>query len=1351
MKKTLKKILTLVLSAAVLLSTLMCAIPVTAAKADSATDFMAGKYGIMLHYLPAGSADWNQTVSDFDVTEFAKNANNVGASWVIFTLTQRDGQYCVPMTEFADIFGGDYGTDRDLVEDLYNALNPYGIKLMLYWIPGAPAGTGEVATSIAEKLGATERRVNSSTDDWMLNQDVIDNMSTVMEGLSLRYGEKIAGWWLDACYDGIGFNNTYAEQLAAALRAGNSDAAVAFNNGTSYGDCRFESESYAAGEICNHGTLDTVSIYDYSATSRWTENGFQKHYLTFLGTNWRASDERYVTEELVEHAYNNILKNGGALTFDVGYSNSGKIDAEQYNQLVALNKKCNVANNLSIDFEDGNNPLAWVSNVYSNADHYSNDSAYVQLAYGEDALNGEASLKVLPPEGNARTDVIAAITSPSDEDTPVKMFFDGNANFDKADAANGFDKVSGIMLRLKLTNDGDKSHVFRFIVHQNGLAQPTNLARNAKLYAADGTYLGTATSADAGLSGTIPAGFDGFVFMPFAESRSGSIINGVGYGNYTATPDVMVDFSKEFQVMMWLNGADYNNSTVLMDDINFYYGNTDADAWDTMRSLGYNVIFKEQPEVYTLPIDNENLWMPVSSAYVTASTGARHNATLATLTYAENEVLSGKYSTKIASNAQAVGVTKLVKLTTVPFAVSGIPMLSAEKIKAAASDSYAYFKIRIKNPQSASVQFVPAIKQGSSYWAFPRGVKAYNVDGTAASVSSNYSYVTVPAGFNGYLYLPLYAMETATFNAGDCNLIVGNNYAYQNADLTPPDLDKDFEIFFQFIDWGGLLNDSVFYMDDIDIITTNNDLPKTFENPVQGFAEFKRIMGSNPWTQQVITKNTVYVGEEYALNGKASTRVTVSTPVIEGNSYAYSWLYTSLNGNADFDVTDFSKANGIMMRLKLENDTGAASAYTLIAALTQSGRTETYVGRDAVLYDLDGNCLGKVTNSGHGAAIPAKFDGFVFMPFSSARTANATDPGTYDNYGNYPQKLVDVASPYTLNLRFMGNNWDGITVALDDMNYYSVSDAATGLTDADAWKAIKGLGYKIYKAEQPASYTIPLDFEGCETPFTTLSTVYNKNTVVPGLSQWHQEKNTVELVTGTDALEGDVSLKLAFKSNAALNEAGVTVARGVTSDSVVNGIEGLTKEFLGKASKDDAYLKLRIKTPATSGTYTFRVVLSQDGLSHTTNLGNSAFGYSKDGTYVAISSHDLNCFLPGGFDGTVYLPLATAMADPDFGVGLRAKYSTMPEYMVDMSKEFKMSLQFWGAEVADSTFIVDDFSVETNTPGDINGDESADSSDLIIMKKQLLGVDTAYEAKCDLNGDKVVNILDFIRLKNIIG
>lgn len=41
--------------------------------------------------------------------------------------------------------------------------------------------------------------------------------------------EKISGWWFDGTYSFIGYNNYYLSILKRAVKAGNSNAIVAFN------------------------------------------------------------------------------------------------------------------------------------------------------------------------------------------------------------------------------------------------------------------------------------------------------------------------------------------------------------------------------------------------------------------------------------------------------------------------------------------------------------------------------------------------------------------------------------------------------------------------------------------------------------------------------------------------------------------------------------------------------------------------------------------------------------------------------------------------------------------------------------------------------------------------------------------------------------------------------------------------------------------------------------------------------------------------------------------------------------------------------------------------------------------
>ena len=346
MKKYFKRLvsaaLCLALTAALIIGV---SVPASAAKYDSNTDWIAGKYGIFLHYLlerqGGGSSleGWNSAVSSFDVDRFAKDINSVGASWVTITLTQSSGYFPIPMPEMENLTGVKCGTERDLVTDLINACEPYGIKVMLYWNPGLPQNN----LAMARALGAAFRQNQGdmsigqgASGDWVLNYTAAKNVCSVLSALSERYGEKVHGWWFDGCYDNVGFNERLAELYGEAARAGNPKTLVAFNDGIRFADCRYESENYACGETCHPYFLEETSFMNYKADSRWTENGYQAHRLTFLGENWGLGGTIYDTAELAKHSYDAFLKNGAALSFDVAISADGKIADEHLAQLKAV-------------------------------------------------------------------------------------------------------------------------------------------------------------------------------------------------------------------------------------------------------------------------------------------------------------------------------------------------------------------------------------------------------------------------------------------------------------------------------------------------------------------------------------------------------------------------------------------------------------------------------------------------------------------------------------------------------------------------------------------------------------------------------------------------------------------------------------------------------------------------------------------------------------------------------------------------------------------------------------------------------------------------------------------------------
>jgi len=181
----------------------------------------------------------------------------------------------------------------------------------------------------------------------------------------------------------------------------------------------------------------------------------------------------------------------------------------------------------------------------------------------------------------------------------------------------------------------------------------------------------------------------------------------------------------------------------------------------------------------------------------------------------------------LGAEAVPSGATRLAKVTTNIFNVNGIADLSTQKIKAAASNDYAYIKLRIKLPETESgLQLIPAIAQNGSYWVAIKGVKAYNTDGSYnTQVSANTLSINFPVGFDGYIEIPVYSALAATFSAsGDRNLIPSGSqsgtvadYVYQNETSTAPELSNDFGMFFQFIGGGQSLANANIYLDDISV------------------------------------------------------------------------------------------------------------------------------------------------------------------------------------------------------------------------------------------------------------------------------------------------------------------------------------------------------------------------------------------------------------------------------------------------------------------------------------------------------------------------------------------------------
>jgi hypothetical protein len=286
--------------------------------------FYRATWGAFVHYLgsPGLSAeDWNRRIDRFDVEGLANQLQAVRAGYLFITLGQNSGHYLAPNRRY-DQFVGIHPSKcsrRDLVEDLYRALSPKGIGLMVYLPSGAP-DQDHVAMQRLEWAKGPHRNLNFQRK-W----------EQVIAEWSERWGGKIAGWWFDGCYWP---NAMYRHagtpnfaSFAAAARKGNSQSIVAFNRGVVYPVIpQSEHEDYTAGEVnepqrarCDGRFVDLV----------------QWHMLSYLGQSWSQGPPRFATGEAVEHTRRLVAK-GGVVSWDIPTDTAGMIPPPFLEQLKAI-------------------------------------------------------------------------------------------------------------------------------------------------------------------------------------------------------------------------------------------------------------------------------------------------------------------------------------------------------------------------------------------------------------------------------------------------------------------------------------------------------------------------------------------------------------------------------------------------------------------------------------------------------------------------------------------------------------------------------------------------------------------------------------------------------------------------------------------------------------------------------------------------------------------------------------------------------------------------------------------------------------------------------------------------------
>ena len=328
--------------------------------------FRDARWGVFTHYLadaystdgePRLSADdWNRRVDSFDTARLAAQLQEAGAGYYFLTLGQNSGHYCSPNAAYDDLVGRrpSLCSRRDLVADVADALAPTGIKLLVYhtshpaskdhralvgthftppWDPAYSESGGDMGgIRPSDYAGApiSDERMTVFQQNW----------EAVTREWSERWGRRVCGWWVDGCYqpdrmyrhpDAPNFAS-----FAAAMRAGNPDALVAFNPGVKTPVISMtDDEDYTAGELDYAFPVSGLWYDGTRLPSPEKTRGRQYHLLSFLGQGWGAEPPRFSDEFVIGYT-RDVNALGGVVTWDVPIREDGLIPKPFIDQLVAL-------------------------------------------------------------------------------------------------------------------------------------------------------------------------------------------------------------------------------------------------------------------------------------------------------------------------------------------------------------------------------------------------------------------------------------------------------------------------------------------------------------------------------------------------------------------------------------------------------------------------------------------------------------------------------------------------------------------------------------------------------------------------------------------------------------------------------------------------------------------------------------------------------------------------------------------------------------------------------------------------------------------------------------------------------
>lgn len=246
--------------------------------------------------------------------------------------------YSSPYPEMAAIMGDDLFPQRDFFAEMVDALKSRGIKVLVYF---------SVTGMDKQYLSAKQMETWNA---YLASEGLTHNegVARIMEYYSLKFGDKIDGWWIDRVSSR--FSGEDRKHFATVVRAGNPKAIVAMHRKVGY---PIEQGSPYCDYTAGHPvpmkkqppwTLANVAMVENIEAGPWINQSGKPddNEGTALGAifmpfqaMWRDGAADFPTDQAIEWT-TRVMDAGGMYTWAVSREGNG-FASPQFKKLIEIN------------------------------------------------------------------------------------------------------------------------------------------------------------------------------------------------------------------------------------------------------------------------------------------------------------------------------------------------------------------------------------------------------------------------------------------------------------------------------------------------------------------------------------------------------------------------------------------------------------------------------------------------------------------------------------------------------------------------------------------------------------------------------------------------------------------------------------------------------------------------------------------------------------------------------------------------------------------------------------------------------------------------------------------------------